>query len=341
MLTVLEPGPPDGWDVVAVAPPDGPLSDELKRIGIGVVPFDLRADGNRPPPDWAAAMLDTVLTEVDADIAHANSLSMGRLTGRLARTTGRVFTTHIRDAMKLSTAALRDVNSNAAIVCVSHATREYHLAGGLDADRARVVWNGVRASAGTKPGGWLSRELGVAESVPLIATVGQICLRKGHDVAASALSKLGDLDWRWLIIGERFSQKTESVDFDRSIETVLNRAGLDDRIVRLGYRHDMADVYGELDVLLHAARQEPLGRVLLEAGAYGVPVVATDAGGTREIVGDKFRLATVDDDAAIAELTRGVLADPASGRFDVERFSVEASTESCWKIWNDMIATDA
>ena len=36
-------------------------------------------------------------------------------------------------------------------------------------------------------------------------------------------------------------------------------------------------------MLIHAARQEPLGRVMLEAAASGVPVVATDVGGTREI----------------------------------------------------------
>jgi glycosyltransferase involved in cell wall biosynthesis len=36
-------------------------------------------------------------------------------------------------------------------------------------------------------------------------------------------------------------------------------------------------------LLLHTARQEPLGRVLLEAAASGLPVVATDVGGTPEI----------------------------------------------------------
>ena len=37
------------------------------------------------------------------------------------------------------------------------------------------------------------------------------------------------------------------------------------------------------DLLVHPARQEPLGRVLLEAAAIGLPIIATDVGGTREI----------------------------------------------------------
>jgi glycosyltransferase involved in cell wall biosynthesis len=49
----------------------------------------------------------------------------------------------------------------------------------------------------------------------------------------------------------------------------------------------------EAAVLVHAARQEPLGRVLLEAAACGVAVVATDVGGTREIFPESAQAAEV------------------------------------------------
>jgi glycosyltransferase involved in cell wall biosynthesis len=68
----------------------------------------------------------------------------------------------------------------------------------------------------------------------------------------------------------------------------------------------------ECDLLVHAARQEPLGRVLLEAAACGLPVVATDVGGTREIFPteqDGAVLVPVDDDAAMAEAICGLLSD--------------------------------
>ena len=54
---------------------------------------------------------------------------------------------------------------------------------------------------------------------------------------------------------------------------------------------------------MHPARQEPLGRVLLEAAAAGVAVVATDVGGTREIFppeADAARLVPPDDADALA-----------------------------------------
>jgi len=66
------------------------------------------------------------------------------------------------------------------------------------------------------------------------------------------------------------------------------------------------------DVLLHPARQEPLGRVLLEAAASGLPIVTTLVGGSPEILGcnDSFDLLCQKDDAnAMAERVRQLLAD--------------------------------
>ena len=48
----------------------------------------------------------------------------------------------------------------------------------------------------------------------------------------------------------------------------------------------MAELLNEIDVLVHPANQEPLGRVLLEASASAVPIVATNVGGTSEIFVD-------------------------------------------------------
>ena len=52
----------------------------------------------------------------------------------------------------------------------------------------------------------------------------------------------------------------------------------------MGYRHDVPHLMASADFLVHAAKQEPLGRVLLEAAAAKLPIVATDVGGTREII---------------------------------------------------------
>ena len=65
---------------------------------------------------------------------------------------------------------------------------------------------------------------------------------------------------------------------------------------------------------MHPARQEPLGRVLLEAAAAGVAVVATDVGGTPEIFppdSESARLVPPDDAAALAAAMLELLDDEA------------------------------
>lgn len=333
MLAVLAQGPPKGWETVIVAPGTGPLADAIEQLQLNHVPFDIRETGNKPPPDWAAELVAAVVDRVRPDLVHANSLSMTRITGRLARTQGWVTTGHVRDMMKLAKTAVADINANAALLCVSAATRDALVTQGVDASRACVVYNGIERCPATRQPGWLRADFGIDGSIPLIATVGQICLRKGHDIAAAALSQMGYRDWRWLLIGERFSQKAESKDYDDAIYETLKAAGLGDRMIRLGYRNDMAEIYSEIDMLLHTARQEPLGRVLLEAAAYGTPVVATDVGGTREIVGAEFPLCPADEVDAIAAQIEAVLNTPVQGVIAANRFPLTRCVDETWKIW--------
>ena len=54
----------------------------------------------------------------------------------------------------------------------------------------------------------------------------------------------------------------------------------------LGHRDDMGRLMRGVDLVVNPAREEALGGALIEAIGYGVPCVATDTGGTAEIVPD-------------------------------------------------------
>jgi glycosyltransferase involved in cell wall biosynthesis len=80
----------------------------------------------------------------------------------------------------------------------------------------------------------------------------------------------------------------------------------------LGTCADVAPVLRECELLVHAARQEPLGRVLLEAAACGLAIVATNVGGTREIFpaeADAAILVPPDQRTALAEAVAGLFGD--------------------------------
>ncbi len=95
------------------------------------------------------------------------------------------------------------------------------------------------------------------------------------------------------------------------------RGALRGRVHWLGVRDDIDRLLRELTIYVHAARQEPLGRVLLESAAAGLPVVATDVGGTREIfcgLPPSALLVPVDAVDSLAESVRRLLDSPALQR---------------------------
>jgi glycosyltransferase involved in cell wall biosynthesis len=72
--------------------------------------------------------------------------------------------------------------------------------------------------------------------------------------------------------------------YARCLESLARRRRLDGRLHWLGYRPDALVLLAALNVYLHPADAEPLGRSLLEAMAVGVPCVAAAAGGPAEII---------------------------------------------------------
>ena len=85
-------------EIVAVAPPEGLLAEELTDREIELVPLELRdAEDARLPREKALKQLRKALDRADADVVHANSLSMGRLTGALGDEFDVPRVAHLRD----------------------------------------------------------------------------------------------------------------------------------------------------------------------------------------------------------------------------------------------------
>lgn len=334
-----------GWHPLVLAPAGGELAVALADRQIEHIAFSVGDDRSS-----AVDRLATTVVDSGARLLHANSLAMCRLAGRLARQTGCPTTGHLRDILNLSPTALADINTNRRLLAVSHATRDHHVAAGLDPDRTRVVYNGIDPDAFQNPQrapGWLRRELQITRSSRLIATIGQIGLRKALDVLAEAATQVtGKIDY--VIVGQRYSRKAESVAFEESVFERFADAAPDGCVHRLGYREDVPELLAEIDVLVHPARQEPLGRVLLEAAAAGRAILATDVGGTREILADgrsailvpagdpgalAVGLETLANDAPLrARLGRQALEDVRA------RFPIAAAAEELVGAWRETLA---
>jgi glycosyltransferase involved in cell wall biosynthesis len=353
MLATLPAVAAAGFDIHVAAPPGGPLVESLVEHGIPHIPLRTHDDrGERLQLPELRPELAALIQRHSPDLVHANSLSMARIAGPAAAKCKVPSIGHLRDIIKLSQQAVADLNSHRLLIAVSEATRNFHVAQGVDGQKCLVAYNGVDLEVfqPRQPTGYLQRELGLPATARFIATIGQLGLRKGTDVALAAAARVAadSPDVHWLIVGERTSSKDESREFEANLRSAANESPLTGRVHFLGQRRDVRRLLTECVLLVHAARQEPLGRVLLESSASGLPVIATDVGGTREIFPaetDGALLVPVDDSAALADaITRALSDDPcrqllgAGGRRRAERrFDIRQASARLVEIYQSML----
>lgn len=308
-----------GCQPLALGPAQGPLADELRRLDVEHLPFSVYgSDGVRLPRPTLRDHLRQILARRRPALLHANSLSMGRLSGPVVAEAGLPSIAHVRDIVGLSAAAAADLNRHTRLLAVSRATRDFHTSQGLRDDLCHVCYNGVDLETfRPRPAtGWLHRQLRLPPGTSIALSIGQLVMRKGHDVLVRAAARLRDSlpHLHWVIVGARFSQKAEAVQYEAGLHAEIAAAGLSDQFHFLGTVANVPELVSEATLLVHPARQEPLGRVLLEAAAAGVACVATDVGGTREIFGDAPPAALLtppDDERALAEAVAAMVSAPA------------------------------
>lgn len=305
---------------VLLAPASGRLASLLRAHALPHFPFDVRDDAQRrKSSDRLLSELKTALVGLRPHLLHANSLSMSRLTGQAAAELNTPCCGHLRDILRLSSAAVHDLNRNQALFAVSRAVREFHVAQGCDPHRVQVQYNGVdleqfRPSPDGAERAGVLHELQLADDAFLLCTIGQIGIRKGLDSLAAAAPRIARRipQAHFLLVGERYSSKPEAVAFEQRLLESFAAAGLSSRLRLLGYREDVPRLLRAADLLIHPARQEPLGRVLLEAAASEVAIVATEVGGTSEILTDgvSAKLVPPDDPQALTQAIVDLHADP-------------------------------
>jgi glycosyltransferase involved in cell wall biosynthesis len=348
MLAMLDKLGQSEFESVAAAPSSGMLKEKLEQLSIKVLPLILKdKKSQKLPVKQVDSHLLELITQAAPDLIHSNSLSMGRMVGRIASRLSMPCTAHLRDIIKLNKTAVADLNNNAGLIAVSNATKQFHAEQGIISSKLKVIYNGVDTevfrpapSAGT-----LRQELGLSDSAVLIANIGQICLRKGQTLLAQAAALLAEEfpDANYLFIGKRHSQKQESIEYEKFIRQIFQQAGIEERLFCLGFREDIPAILNQIDLLVHPARQEPLGRVLIEAASCSKAIVATDIGGTAEILKDGISaiLVSPDDLEALTAAIRRLLTDSElrsrlgrqARKNVIEKFSLPKATEQVHKFW--------
>lgn len=313
LLAVIESLITKGWKFQAAVPKPSPFCDALRNAGVATCGFSLHAaNGTRKSQEQIRVELAGLLRQKRPDLIHCNSLSTSRLVGPVARQLQIPAIGYLRDILKLSRKAISDINQLDRLVAVSQATRQFHLGQGISANKTIVIHNGVDSNA-YHPATDLSldlpqHEFGISHDAPKLLFVGQIGMRKGIDDLLTCFFQVTNHfpDAHLLIVGQRNSQKQEAIDYEQRLYDRTNVSKVASLVHWLGRRNDVAKLMRGSTLLVHPARQEPLGRVLLEAAASGLPIVTTNVGGSAEILNTDELQKLLVEPGDIASMTRVV-----------------------------------
>lgn len=168
------------------------------------------------------------------------------------------------------------------------------------------------------------------EGVPLLLGMGRLHKSKAHDVSLRALKLLPEA-YLWIA-----GDGPEADD----LKTLARDLGVAERVRFLGWRDDAPSLYRSADVCVFPSRFEPLGNVVIQAWAHGLPIVAAASQGPGALIrdGEDGLLAPVDDAEAFAAKVSAAVADAslrvrlsAAGRARIARDFSETAVVGQWR----------
>lgn len=194
--------------------------------------------------------------------------------------------------------------------CEYMADQVRRMALGRVEGRVRVIYNGIDGEKFARGSGkGLRASLRIPPKAKLVSFIGAID-KKGHGQALSAVARLVELgiDIHLLMVGEG-PKKGEAQETARLL-------GIAQRVHFLGFRTDIPDILSASDIFIHPSMSEGLPLAIMEAMAAGVPVVASTAGGTSELVegGVDGLLVPVGEVPPLVEALLSLIKNPALAR---------------------------
>ena len=267
---------------------------------------------------------------------------IGRVFGKLARVPVIVTSIRARNIYKKPWQLLLDrltmswadrVVFNAANV-VEYSCRHE----GVRPEQAVFIPNGVRFRASKGPEKSIFEGIIPADAT-IIGSVGRLRRQKGVDVLLDAFSGLNNENVHLVVVGDG--------ELRDQLESQADRMGIQERTHFLGLRSDLPELYAAFHVYAHASRFEGMPNAVMEAMSAGLPVVATAADGTSELVEDGTTgwLVPVDDAAALGEKLDYVLKNPdvaseagsAAAALMREKYSVQKMIEAFDRLYTDLL----
>lgn len=319
-----------GHSVAGVVRPSSRLRRELEFAGVEV--------RTMPLVDWyepvSVARLRRWLVREDIQILHTHLPRDYFIAAAATLGTGvlNVGSRHQLHRISLPVLKRPFMSRFSSMIAVSRAVRRGVTASEImDADRIVTIPNGIERVVNDGSVLDLRQAANVGPDTSVVGFVGRLCPGKGVEMLleAAALLRSRWPDFRLFIVGDGPGVN----GYVRGLRKMATRLGLAENVRFFGYVNNAAAACSVFDVQVVCSQAEPFGLVTVEAMAQGLPVVATNSGGSPEIVRDGVEGFLVEpDDARTLALRLDCLLDSPGLRREMgargrerarRRFSIE------------------
>lgn len=319
LLLLLEHLDRRRWEPI-LASPGGAVAERATRLGVRVYRIEMPPLRRRWAAPWhlgqGVIALAGLIRRERIAVVHSNTVRASVYAAAAAALTRTPHLWHVRDMPPNSLYARALSSTCTAAVCVSQAVAR-HLPAGAP---AHVLYNGVRLEdfrrSRDEAGQALRTSWGMPADAFLVGQVARLAPWKGQqaviEAAAQVLAALPQA--RVAIVGGDIF--ADQGPYRRELQALIETLGLSSAVVLTGHREDVGHILAAFDVLVHASHDEPFGRILVEAGAAGLPVVAFADGAVPEIIVHEQTglLVPAGDSAALAAGLRRLAENPALSR---------------------------
>ncbi len=230
------------------------------------------------------------------------------------------------------------------IVAVSNQIRDTLIKSGSQPERIRVVLNGIDSqefSRNEKEGLAIRHQLGFTSDHIVLGAAGRVEQQKRFDLLVELFDQLSRTNPRLRLVIAGDGSLLDSLRRD------VNRRNLQDRCQLLGHCANMKQTYQAFDLLVQTSDYEGTPTVVVEAMALKIPVVATDAGGTSQLIHDGVhgRVTARRDIASLGQAIRDTLSDRVQTKKQVQaarhrvetELSFEQRTEQLQDIYRELL----
>ena len=167
------------------------------------------------------------------------------------------------------------------LIAVSEQTRQQAIEEGIWESRITVIPNAVKPldiSAVNRAA--IRKDLGLNDDNIFLLSIGRLTYQKGHEFLIQAMSK----------VASQFPNAKAGICGDGplrpQLEAQIAEAGLSSHVRLLGAWEDISPLLASAEIFILPSRWEGLSRALMEAMAAGLPVIASEVDGIKDLITD-------------------------------------------------------